>query len=282
MLDILDQYLSDATTPELKESIRQAHDLFDLYGMDQRESYEDGFVELLMTSQNTDSGKLMEEIYNLTRSLQFKILQEHQLIINEDAPPSVLNIFLAGLLRLPTYDDAQTLFSLLNMTGDTMEIIAECIALVMGDSPDHLHTFIENASDRVLQDMAMHLDRVSFTASDEAFVLKGMLIAHYKHFVHISGIAQLKLAHLITNGLDVGHPFRVYLNLLGGEFELMEAKSVAEELVAMAIISSDAADNPRGAIHENLELFVSDIDKITKIEIEVGNLLLKLNAHEQA
>lgn len=278
MLDILDQHLSDACTPELKEAIRQAHELFDIYGLD---TYEDDFVEILMTGEATDTGKTVEEITQLTRALQFKILLQHQLIINEDAPVSVLNIFLRGLLHLPTYDDAATLFGLLDMTGDTLEIVAECLALVTGQSPDHLHTYIENASDRILQDMAIHLDKGSFSTSDEDFVLKGDLIERYKHFIEVTSIAQLKLAHLIEGGLDVGHPFKVYLNLLGQEFEMMKPQYIANELIAMAVISSDAGGNPRGAIKDTIEQYVSEIDKITQIEIHVGDLLLKLNAHEQ-
>ncbi|MDR3392226.1 MAG: hypothetical protein P4L77_10890 [Sulfuriferula sp.] len=279
MLDILDDYLSGATTPELKESIRQAHELFDLYGLD---TYEDGFVTLLHTGDQTDTGKTVDEIYDLTRSLQFQILTQHGVTIDENAPPSVLNIFLGGIKRLPSYDDGASLLGILGKMGDTMEIFAECIALVMGDSADHLHTFVENVDQSLLQMIATHVDQATFSVSDEDFVFKRKLVEKYKHFVAISDISQLKLAYLLQNGLDVGHPFMVYLNLLGQEFELMEPKAIAVELVAMAIISNDRADNPRGAIQENLDKFVSNIDKITKIELITGDLLLKLSAHEQA
>lgn len=277
MLDMLDSYLSDATTPELKEAVRQAHELFDLYGLD---TYEDGFVTLLHTGDQTDTGKTVDEIYDLTRSLQFQILVQHGVTISEDAPMSVLNIFLGGIKRLPSYDDGAALMGILAKVSDSMEIFAELIGLVMGDSPDHLHTFVENVEQSLLQTIALNVDQATFSVSDEDFVFKRDLVAKYKHFVAISDISRLKLAFLIQSGLDVGHPFVTYLNLLGGEFELMEAKPIAEELVAMAIISSDAKDNPRGAIKDHLDKFVSNIDKITKIEIETGDLLLKLSAHE--
>jgi hypothetical protein len=58
----------------------------------------------------------------------------------------------------------------------------------------------------------------------------------------------------------------------------MEAKYIANELVGMCMISSDASDNPRAAIAAHLEQYVSDMDKITKIDLAVGDLLLKLAA----
>jgi hypothetical protein len=279
MLTVLADYLSDAATPETKESIRRAHELFDAYGM---ETYEEGFIEILMTDGDADTGVSLQSIIQLTRTLQYQILEQHGLIISEDASVSTLNIFLHGLRLIPDYDNASSLMSFLTMTGDPQEILAECIALVTGTSADVLIGEMKNADPKILQTMVEQLDQMTIVETDEQLVLKRHRIARYKLFIEGSQIKHLKLAYLLENGMDVGHPFMVYLNLIGQDFDEMEAQAIANELIAMCVISSDASNNPRAAITDHIEQFVSDINKITKIDILVNDLLLKLNHNEKA
>lgn len=277
MLDILDDYLSGAASPELKESIRAAHELFDRYGLD---TYEQGFEEFLMTDDAVDTGKTLTDIYDLTRSLQFKILEEHQLVIDEDAPPSVLNVFLDGIKRLENYDQPDTIYSILQQPKDAMELISECIGQVTGVDVDRLHKYVMNCGTALLQTILSKLDQIHFDLSDEEIVSRKERVERYQRFIRIAEIKQLKVAYLLEHGMDVGHPVMVYLNVIGNDFEEMEATYIANELVAMCLISSDASDNPRSAITEHLEQFVSDMDKITKIDLKVGDILLKLASHE--
>jgi len=276
MLDILDDYLSGVTTPELKQAIRHAHELFDRYGLD---TYEKDFEEFLMTGDQADTGRVVQDTYDLTRSLQFKILEEHQLVIDENAAPSVLNIFLEGLLRLPEYDNPDALYGILMQPLDAMELISECIALVMGRSADHLHQYVRNCGAALLQQVVRNLDQKHFAQSDEEIVAKRERVQAYKDFLAVAQIKQLKIAYLLEHGLDVGHPVMIYLNLIGQDFEEMEASYIANELVAMCLISSDANTNPRQVVTDHLEKFVSDMNKITKVDLVVGELLLKLSAH---
>lgn len=280
MLNILDDYLSGAATPEQKESIRRAHELFDSYGND---TYEEGFTSLLMEDGNVDTGATLQSIIQLTRSLQYQILEQHGLVITEDAGINALNVFLTGLRLIPDYDNAAVLMSFLNTQYGPQEIIAECIGLVTGTSADHLLTEIAGVDPAILQLMVTKLDRASVldVDSDETIVMKRERIARYKLFVEGSQIQHLKVAYLLENGMDVGHPYQVYLNLIGQDFDEMEAQAIANELIAMAVISSDYAYSPRAAISEHIEQFVSDLNKITKIDILVGDLLLKLNHHEK-
>ena len=275
MLDILDDYLSDAASPELKESIRAAHELFDRYGL---ETYEQGFEEILLTDDQVDTDKTLHDIYDLTRSLQFKILEEHQLVIDEDAPPSILNVFLDGLKRLENYDNPDAVYGILTQPNDTAELIADCVALVTGQDATRLHRYVMNCGQALLQAIVRQLDQTHFAQSDEEIVSKRERVERYKRFIAVADIKQLKVAYLLEHGMDVGHPLMVYLNIIGNDFEEMEAKYIANELVAMCMISSDASDNPRAAITAHLEQYVSDMDKITKIDVAVGDLLLKLAA----
>lgn len=275
MLDILDDYLSDAASPELKESIRAAHELFDRYGL---ETYEQGFEEILLTDDQVDTGKTLHDIYDLTRSLQFKILAEHQLVIDEDAAPSVLNVFLDALKRLENYDNPDAIFGILAQPKDSEELISECVAQVCGLDASQVHKHVTSCGQALLQAIVRGLDQTHFAQSDEEIVSKRERVERYKRFIQVADIKQLKVAYLLEHGMDVGHAVRVYLNIIGNDFDEMEARYIANELVAMCLISSDASDNPRAAVSQYLEQYVSDLDKLTKVDLAVGELLLKLAA----
>lgn len=274
MLDILDSYLSDTTTPELKEAVRQSHVLFDQFGLD---TYERDFEEILATGDEADSHAVVDEVVQLTRSIQFKILNEHGVVISEDAAISRLNVYLEVLKRIPDYDNPGALFSLLSVQNQPEELAAEIFALVSGKAPEDLITDIMVIDPQLFQKIAEELDNKHVAEDDETTVLKRSRIAAYKQYVEATGLKELKLAHLLASGMDVGHPVLVYLNLLGRDFDEMDAEAIAKELVGMCLISSDANENPRDAIKKHLENFVSDMDKLTKVYILVGSILLTLS-----
>jgi hypothetical protein len=277
MLDILDDYLSSVASPQQRSSIREAIALFDRFEI---ENYEDDYVSQLMVGDDADTGVTLDAIIQITRTNQFQIFQEHGLVIDENAAISLNNIFLKGLLLIPDYDDAAGLYDILKTDTDSLDIIAQVIGLVTGHTADELLPSIENADSRILQLMVEKLDKATMFDMVEDPVLKQERIRRYNQFIHRSEIPHLKLAYLLERGMDVGHPFIVYLNLIGQDFDEMEVPAIANELVAMTIISSDGSDNPRAAIQEHIERFVSSMEKITKIDVAVGELLLKIAKHE--
>lgn len=276
MLDILDDYLSGATSPEVVESVRQAHMLFDAYGMD---TYEQGFEEILMTADNLDSHAGVDLTVQLTRSLQYKVLREHGITLNPDLFISRLNLYLDAILRTQNFGNPAALFSVLSLEHDPVEIAAEMFALVMGLGPEELLPDIEQVDPALLTLIVTRLDEHHVADTPEVVAQKNGRIKAYNNFVQLLEIRQLKVAYLLENGIDVAHPVLVYLNLLGKDFDEMEPKAIAQELVAMCLISSDAHDNPREVINTKLEWFVSDLDKITAVSLIVNDILLKVAQH---
>jgi hypothetical protein len=276
MLDILDDYLGSTVTPELKEAIRHAHELFDKIGLD---TYERDFEELLMTADEMDSHAAVDNVVQLTRAIQFKLLREHGVLINEDAVISRLNVYIDAILRIPDYDNPAAMFSILSLEHDPIEIAAEMFALVSGKTPEDLLPDMEAVDAQLFQLIVERIDTQEASDTEEVHAFKQARIAAYKHYLETCQITRLKLAHLLEHGMAVGHPVLVYLNLIGRDFDEMEAEPVAIELVAMCLISSDANENPRDAISKYLEYFISDLDKITKVTLIVNNLLLKVSRH---
>ena len=75
---------------------------------------------------------------------------------------------------------------------------------------------------------------------------------------------------------NVGYDFNVYLTIIGRDLEDMSVITAAHELIGCALISADGNGNPIGIISKNIDNYISDMDKITKINIEITNIILKL------
>ena len=275
MLDILKDYLATAVTIEMKDAIVKAHHLFDII---QLPDYEKGFEEILMLDDTVDQGVTQSVIIDLTKSLQHKILLEHGVTLHEDADMEVLSNFIQGIILLQSYSDRATILRVAALPGTPEEVFAELIALVVACPADELVNDIESVNQLLIGricDMAEDFVERPPTEAEQIAQIK------YKNmFTRISelfsGVA-FGITPYLQNGLDLGYPFLIYITLIGTELEELPIDLIALNLFMLAMISEDGIDKPRAVIQEHIGEYIFDIDKVTRIDIEIGNLLLKLN-----
>ena len=75
--------------------------------------------------------------------------------------------------------------------------------------------------------------------------------------------------------------FLTYAKLVGRDFESMPERMAAGNLLGMALISFDGADNPLACIQRYIEHFISDMDKVTRVSgFAARELLMKFTAWE--
>lgn len=273
MLDILDQYLSTTVPMELKTAIEQAHAVIDRVDIP---NYEQGFEELLMIDDNTDSGGTQAAIVQLTIALLHKILMEHTVRVSEDTPLDMLTQIVTGVMDLQTYDNKQEMLKTVSGDGAPEELFAEVMALVTCQSAEELLSHIESVSQFLItriKEISTEDDETNIT--DDERKLKSVLMTDLTCFCIMVDDHDLYANKMLESGMDVGYPFIVYADMVGREFEGMDPKQAAKELFAFALISVDGNGNPRAIINENLEQYVTDIDHTTRINMAVGDLELE-------
>lgn len=279
MLDVLDDYLKDATTPELRDSISEAHDAFDLLGL---EDYDYAFNEIIMMANNDASGDTVMRIVALTREMQKEVIGRFAVKVTDDISVEHATILINGIALLPGYENQVEVFRIAQLPLCPEERFAEMIALVTSESVDHILTFVKSVSEAFVErvkDNASGAEKVDITPEQIAF--RNDRIEVFKALQGFLMKPIVFVARMLTDGMDVGLPFMMYAYSIGRKFESMNPEIAAEELVAMALLSADGRDRPAAIIHENLENLVFDTEKITKIDIAVTNILLRFKGHEQ-
>jgi hypothetical protein len=273
MLDVLQTYLDDAATPEMRDSLVAAHNTLERVGLS---NYEQGFEELLMIDGDTDHGGTIDSICELTKQLLFQALKQHTVLLTTEATVDTAVMFVNGILDLQDYSDIHTVYNIANQPGLPEEVFAELMRLVTPKNTDELLYEIQSVN-------ALLIDRVKEMASPlsgedpdtDHLIWEQKHITYLNRFLILAGTDQLHVIKAIKeDGLNVGYPFAVYIKLLGRDLENMSPAQAARELLAMAYISSDGMETPQIVIKANVDNYISHIDAITKIDIEIGKLLL--------
>lgn len=275
MREFLSDFLINAATPEVRDAVETAIDLF--VRLDLPDDYETGFEELLQTNDSVEQGQTLVDIVGLTRNHQKNILAEHGVHLADDVFIDFSNAIIEGLLDIAEYDDKATVVRTTSLQSEmsSVEVFAELMSLVTPYSVEEILPYIWDVSTSLLQRIATlaaaelpvekdasELERYSKYAQD--------LVYFSNHIVE----PKLLTIQMVRDGMEVGQPFVNYIEVIGRDLEGLGVDKAAYELVAMSLISSDGHDSPHQVIKQHLEDFVANPQTLTKIDMKVGQLLL--------
>lgn len=272
MLDTVKQFLVDNTTPELTDSIKAAHDILE------RINYPDldaTFESIIVMADDNDAGSTMDQIFDTAHTLLENVLRQHAVNVSYDASLDILIKMVETIVIVEDFEDKQAIIDLCLMDRGPAEITAEILALVSGSAVEEFVTAIDYVSPALVERIGKLMQASPLPDSDDKAVqeLRQKLLNNHRYFVNQQMGQPLLVTDMLKDGVAVGYPFAVYIEQIGRGLEGMLPLRAAQELVAMAIISRDASDNPRLAITNNLEHFVASPAYATKILIEVDALL---------
>jgi hypothetical protein len=282
MLDILQSYLNDASSPEFTQMIREAHEALDLFGI---EHYQDDFVELLMLDDAVDQGETVQNIYDTTRNWLLDVLKLLGVTPADDTPEDArvehLTRILTGIHAIETSEDPAKLIERAKLEYPPEELLAELLAVVTPISPEEWLIDIHVVSQMLIQKIIENASQALSLKDndDESVDHRVKYIQEYKDFkatVQAKGLkATMLMDEYFRTGMDVGYPIVVYLNLAGQTIGTLEPVDCAVNLISMALVSTDGHETPREAIHAHLEHYINDLDVLTKVDIAVSQILLQ-------
>lgn len=273
MLDILNTYLVDAASPELWDVLKDAHKAFDRINLP---NYQDGFIDIIMNDSNVALGDTLTDIVNLTTLLQKQILKEHGVSLNQEVTVVTNTLFINSLLDLAEYEDKAQLLKIAVSSSSTNEKFAELVSLTTHKSIDDLLIDIEEVSPACISKIRDMSEVSEDSLTEEEIANKQKQIADLSKLCEFIETKNLDTIRLLQTGMDVGYPFIVYINVIGRDLEAKPIAYAAYELIAMALISSDGNINPTAIIAKYIENYISDIDVVTKITIQINEIILKL------
>lgn len=275
MLDIIDNYLGTACTPELRDVIRHADKTIKKISNYDFDGY---FEELLMTDETRDAGDTVFAIVQGYTVFVDKLLKEHGAVFIRDTPLEMLSKILEGVTVLPSYGNVDELHAAINAGMSPTETFATLINTVSSVAMEEIMIHTSSISTGLINRIMEVTDKKEETEiTEEEVLVRGR---HVKALREFSGFVQreeLDIVKMVKDGMPVGYPFKVYVSYIGRRLEQMTPERIAHELYAMALCSVDGINNPRSVIGININDYIADLSTITKVDIIVNDLMVKLN-----
>jgi hypothetical protein len=281
MLDILRDYLVEATSPENVDAIEKAHEAFDRIGL---QDYNPGFEQLLMINDESDQGDTLGGIIDLTKSLANGILKQHSITVSDEATVSILTEFIDALVELQQASDhIPEILKICAQKHDPEELFSELVALVGSQEAEHYLVDLVYVSDALIsriEELARSQEFGTHNEEDSEREFREARITRFNRFMHFLMDPELAISKIAHMGIDAGYPYVVYANMIGREFEELDATSAAQNMLGMAFYSGDGFGNPQDVIKTEMDNLVSDVNKITQIDIAVSDLIVRFQAYE--
>lgn len=272
MLQILEQFLIDSTTPELKDELKAAHELMEQIAIpDLNETFE----AFLMTDEMFDSGATLQAIFESTTALLHSAIKQHTITMDVDTPLSILTTTLKAMVMLPDWEDKATIINMCDGEANPIDAIATILAFVSGLQEETFLLHIESVSPNLIAGIERMANTIPEIETDAiAQEARTKLRERFAYFLNFIQQEPLLITEFIKDGMAIGYPFAQYADLIGNGFEGMYPERAVKELVGMALVSSDGSADPRTMIVTNLEHYVSSTHYATKLVVALDKLLI--------
>lgn len=277
MLDILDSYMRTATTPELHKLIDDAHGALKQLG---RDDFDDYFTELLLTDGDRDEGETLQAIIQGTQGLLHDTLKEHGVRLIPDTPIEVLVTTVKAISAITTYGNTEELLSIILAGKSANPTFADIVQAVAGIDQDNFMVNIESVdSVLILRIRQLLTKKEEEVVTEEEVLIRNTHAQKLRFFMGYIQKEKLEMANMVKDGMPLGYPFKVYADFIGRRFETFPPEKIAHEMYAMALCAVDGINNPRAIINANINNYIADLTTITKVDVIVNDLMVKLAQH---
>lgn len=277
----LRDYIVASATSELSDVLEDAHAALEKIGL---EGYNEQFNILLNINDEVDASTTLSSIVELTKAFLINVVAEHGIGVQPDILVEELTMLVNALKDLQDYENPTDILDCIQDGVQPEEQLATMLELVSPYFAERYLEMFETVSEFSIKRIAQLFNEAerNGVAMEEAppTEIRDSAV-RLRHYVEFLEGKELTTMELVSNGLRVGYPLSVYLKTYGADIDGMEPKRAAEELVAICLISSDANDQPREAVKEIIDEFVSSLDKITRIDAAIKDISLRFFRYEQ-
>lgn len=276
MLDILKDYVSENTTPEHYDIISRAYSVIDLIEFPE---FDTGVEEIIMTDRigDVDTGGTMSLIDRFFHDILDEILRQFTVKLDVDTDMLFKTVIIEGLIAIESYENVEDIFAVIEQDTDKEEKFADLMALVTEYDASRILIQLEEVEPSLLLTLAQEISaRVNARSIQEANPYLLDCVEATKLYNEFIGPSGLITQELIKNEIPIALPFKVYIDIVGRNFEQLDPEVIAKELLGMAYLSSDGFSNPKSIIRDNIDNLISDMRLITLVDVQVTKLIMQV------
>lgn len=253
---------------------------FDLLDELEITDYINDYNDLFMVESDIEVTELLPTFMSIINKQITELLTLHGIITNEEATLDCKNKILEGILMLPDYSDKLALLVILESQDDEMEKFCELLSHVSTLQSSDLFNKVDSVDTSLFTKLLSIVNASNSdnnTHEDEKNDLKVEIIKKLKSIKKVIGYDNAVGFTLVNNSIVLGASFDQYCNYAIKHFDTYTPDVVAKELFVLLTLSEEGFHNPLIVFRKYSQDLFSDLDRITKIDIELNKLIMQFD-----
>ncbi len=242
--------------------------------------YMDLFDRIYGEAAHLSDVEVVDGFNNTLDTILTTIISQHGIELNTNPIISDKIKLCSGLFRLNTYEDKQTLLLILEAEQTPQETFCELMELASDYKTEHVLSMLESVSEFFVD----NFKAIIVTPEQNKLIPAELSTLQVADFIKFKeNITNRPLwsdkyfKHVEAIGLPFAIYFQVYLIEQRDHFTENNLAGVAEELIAIACLSEETSSKSLDLVREWAEHIYSDLNLLTKLDIQVSKLLTEFH-----
>lgn len=276
--DVLDNYLEAMVSPE-KYALYSTIIGF-LEGIE-RDTIQDELIGIINStvgdeedSTHKPDNAICDEIHSHLHSelhdglIAMGIQVVHGISLND-----VFELY-SGMAHIGSSEDTDGIMAIVSGDDDNVGKLAEILNLITSIATCHWEVLLEEVAPELIKKISGNAEFVITHGYDALEINEGYLAKLRIYAEFIQQRDQQLLMFSMIDSVILGSTFETYINsgLLHDLFDGNEMPKLAMELYGMALMSSDARQDPVNSVRNIIEKYLNDTNRIVKLNAEIGQL----------
>lgn len=278
MDDLINDFLIATFSPEYQDEVKRSFSLFEAFEHDN--AYQ-GFIDMIMNESNLDRGS-MGDMFNeeLHRQLNY-VLTHHSLTLIDTATTYEKNEILKAFSDFQYLEDYTSIIRTLeNLDPDEVQLSSILTDLCMLDQYKIME-LMQSFNPRLLKTMKTFIYKKEESEKKEGFDNDPKLLKNLRLFGKVFGKDNLG-AQLVRGQIIVGEKFETYVNFIQENVLGANDTETAVNILSAIYMSSDGFNSPILVYRKYSYELLQDLDKVSKIEGQILNLIATMEEHRKA
>lgn len=274
--DSLDNFLEAAVSPE---KYKLYTEIISYLESIEYSTIQDELLNIMYSSVGDEDEKqqkpesmICDEIYGHLRECLISEQSRNGITLAEEINLRDSFDVCLGLLHIAGYEDTSGMMASCYSDSSSVDKLAEILQLVTTVHADHWAHLLEMVENDVIKRI-LEICNQTVNSEYEAMQQTGDYLAKLRIYNGFIQQFDMKLAVFeLAENTMLGQDFETYINSgkLDDLFEGIEMRRLGLELYGMALISSDAKNDPVNAIRGVIEKYLADAVRIVKLNSEVS------------
>jgi len=273
MLPELEYFIDTYFIEDNKKIILESFDILE----DLEVGYDNTFISIMMTESEIDNVQLVDSFKLTLENMITDALKQHGIVVTEEADLDFKNKIMHAIINLPFYDGKEDINAVLDSPEEPNYKFADMIDHVCDLPLMTIYTKIESVNPDIFKRVSELFNKSLIKIDEDELIkqeLSNKIIAKLKNIKTFTKYDKALGYTLVNNSIVLGSDFSQYTTYADKHFEYLNIDEIAIEVFVLLTMSNEGFEKPLITFRKYSQNLFSDLDKITKIDVKLNNLVI--------